>query len=98
MDGFVAVVFVAVRREIKGGKRKNYFFNSSGIILMRNNICKSYSNCYSTLQIWRATVANLKKNLEMERLLDFIFSVNSGFFLQNLKMPSPVGDALILLI
>ena len=30
MDGFVAVVFVAVRREIKGGKRKNYFFNSAG--------------------------------------------------------------------
>ena len=62
---------------------------------MRNNLCKNYSNCYSALQIWRATVANLKKKLEMPRLLDFILGVNSGFFLQNLEMPSPVGDALI---
>ena len=63
---------------------------------MRNNLCKSYSDCYSTRQTWRATVANLKKNLEMERLLDFILSVNSGFSLQNLEMASPVGDALML--
>ena len=61
---------------------------------MRNNLCKSYSDCYSALPAWRATVANLKKKMEMPRLLDFILGVNSGFFLQNLEMPSPVGDAL----
>ena len=76
-------------------KEKEYFFIQPGISLMRNNLCKSYSDCYNALQIWRATVANLKKNLEMPRLLDFILGVNSGFFLQNLEMPSPVGDALM---
>ena len=65
---FVAIVFVAMRGERKGGKRKKYFFNSSGIILRGNIICISYSDCYSSLQAWRVTVANLKKNLEIERL------------------------------
>ena len=42
-------------------REKELFFNSTGISLMRNNLCKSYSDCYSALQAWRATVANLKK-------------------------------------
>ena len=75
-------------------REKELFFNSTGISLMRNNICKSYSDCYSTLQAWRATVANLKFFLEIERLLEGCFCVNSGFSLQNLEMASPVGDAL----
>ena len=61
---------------------------------MRNIFCKRYSDCYSALQTWRVTVANLKKKIEIERLLDFILGVNSGFFLQILDMPSAVGDAL----
>ena len=84
------------RRKRKEGKRKKYFFNSTGINLRRNNVCKIYSDCYSALQTWRATVANLKFFLEIERLLESWFCVNSGFSLQNLEMASPVGDALIL--
>ena len=82
------------RRKRKEGKRKNYFFNSTGISLMRNIFWKRYSDCYSALQTWRVTVANLKKKIEIERLLDFVLGVNSGFFLQILDMPSAVGDAL----
>ena len=61
---------------------------------MRNNLCKSYSDCYSILQAWRVTVANLKIFLEIERLLEGCFCVNNDFSLQNLEMASPVGDAL----
>ena len=61
---------------------------------MRNIFWKRYSDCYSALQTWRVTVANLKKKIEIERLRDFILGVNSGFFLQILDMPSAVGDAL----
>lgn len=79
-------------------REKKYFFNSTGISLRRNNVCISYSDCYSALQAWRVTVANLKKILEIERLLEGCFCVNSGFSLQNLEMASPVGDALSLCI
>ena len=58
------------------------------IILIEENVWSCYSDCYSTLHVWRATVANLKKILEMERLLEAFFCVNSGFSLQNLVIAS----------
>ena len=52
------------------------------------------SICYSAFHAWRATVANLKKNLEMERLLEGFLGVNSDFFSPKFRDSRPVGDAL----
>ena len=38
------------------------------------------------LQAWRVTVANLKKNLEMERLLEGFLCVNSDFFEEKIEI------------
>ena len=62
----------------KEGERKNYYFIKLGIILRVKQVWSCYNNCYSALQIKRATVANLKiknKKIEMERWLEDDFSV-----------------------
>ena len=56
------------------------------IILRVKNIWSYYSNYYSALQ-----EETLKKNLELERLLEGVFW---GFALEKCVFRKPIGDAL----
>ena len=64
------------------------------IILIEENVWSCYSDCYSTLHVWRATVANLKKKLELPSLLECLFCVNSVYFPPKFGFTESVGDAL----
>ena len=62
------------------------------IILRVKYVWSCYNNCYSALQLKRATVTNLKKKkkIEMERLLDLYFLC----LLSEQGFREPIGDAL----
>ena len=62
------------------------------IILRVKYVWSCYNNCYSALQLKRATVTNLKKKkkIEMERLLDLDFLC----LLSEQGFREPIGDAL----
>ena len=76
------VVFVAMIGERKGGKRKKSFFNSTSIILRGNILCISYS---SSPGLESHCSKSKKKNLEMERLFEGFFCVNSDFFGEKIE-------------
>ena len=78
------VVFVAVRGERKGGKRKKSFSNSTYIILRGNILCISYN---SSLGLESYCSKSKKKKMEMKRLLEgFSFCVNSNFFGKKIEI------------
>ena len=64
------------------------------IILIEENVWSCYSDCYSALHAWRATVANLKKKLELPSLLECLFCVNSVCCSPKFGFAESVGDAL----
>ena len=68
------VVFVAVRGERKGGKRKKPFFNSTGIILSGNILCISYCS------------KSKKKNWRLRGCWRGFFCVNSDFFGEKIEI------------
>ena len=52
------------------------------------------SDCYSAIHSWRATVATLKRNLELPSLLECLFCVNSVCYSPKFGFAESVGDAL----
>ena len=67
------VVFVAMRGERKGGKRKKSFSNSTCIILRGNILCISYNSSLG-LESY-GSKSKKKKKLEMKWLLEGFFFV-----------------------
>ena len=52
------------------------------------------SDCYSAIHTWRATVATLKKNLELASLLECLFCVNSVCCSPKFGFIESIGDAI----
>ena len=62
-----------MRKKEKGRKEKKVIFILPGNILREDSVYRRYSDCYSALHVWRATVANLKKKIGDGEVVEGVF-------------------------
>ena len=79
------VVFVAMRGERKGGKRKKSFSNSTCIILRGNILCISYNSSLG-LESYGSKSKNKKKIGDEVAVGGVFFCVNRNFFGEKLEI------------